>query len=151
MKSIIKRSVVLAAGAGILLVAAVSSVSAHGISAAAGSPADGLAAACFTAYSGTVTANSNCNNSLVAKKWDVPLMVDSQGWKGATYGGSNVGCVLIGSDQVGNSVSTASSTPIGWAGGTSSTGQVWVPAAGRLVLECDLGTTGTLTNVNYTN
>ena len=151
MKSIIKRAVVLAAGVGILSVAAISSVSAHGIGAAAGSPYDGLTAGCFTAWSGTVTANSNCG-SLLAKKWVVPLMVDTQGWKGATFGGSNTRCQLIGSDQLGNSVSSSGWTPwLGWMTGTMSTNQVWVPTAGRLVLECDLSSNGTLTNVNYSN
>jgi len=79
-------------------------------------------------------------------------MVDTQGWKGATFGGTNVRCQLIGSDQLGNSVSNSGLTP--WLGstlGTASTNQVWVPTAGRLVLECDLSSNGTLTNVNYSN
>jgi len=141
---------VLAAGVGILSIAAVSSVSAHGISAAAGSPTDGFYAGCFTAWSGTVAANTNCGGS-ANHRWDVPLMVDTQGWKGATYGGSNVTCQLIGSDQLGNSVSSSGWSSIGWSTSTASTNQVWVPSGGRLVLECDLGNNGTLTNVNYSN
>lgn len=150
MKSIVKRAAVLAAGASVLLVAAVSSVSAHGISAAAGSPTDGQASACFTTWVGTVAANGNCGG-FTNHRWEVPLMVDSQGWKGATYGGSNVTCQLIGTDQLGNSASNSGTSGIGANLGTASTNQVWVPAGGRLVLECDLGSNGTLTNVNYTN
>jgi hypothetical protein len=149
MKSVIKRSVVLAAGAGILLVAAVSSVSAHGISATAGTPAVGQAGNCFNATQGTISAVTPCNWS--SHVWEVPLMVDSQGWKGATFGGTNVSCQLIGSDQLGNSVSNSGSAFINWAGGTASTSQVWVPAGGRLNLVCDLGNSGILTNVNYSN
>jgi len=145
MKNAIKNVLTILTAAGTLSVAAVSNVSAHGIAASSGTGnLSGIT--CFTVSIGSVV--NLCSGS---QNWEVPLMVDSGGTKGATYGGKNVTCQLIASDQIGNSTSFSNFTAIGNTMGTASTSTVLVPTAGRMALDCTVASGGYLTNVNYSN
>jgi len=145
MKNTIKYVLTLAAAAGALSLAAVSNVSAHGIAPSTGY-GNMSGVSCFTVSAGTVS--NICSGY---QNWEVPLMVDSGGTKGATYGGRDVSCQLIASSQTGGSPSYSNFTAIGSTTGTASTSTVVVPTAGRMVLDCSVAPLGSLTNVNYSN
>jgi len=146
MKNMIKKALSVVAAGGMLSLAVVSSVSAHGISASDGSATNGADSSCFIGSFGNRT-----NNCGTTKNFQVALMVDSGGSKGATFTGKNLTCQLVGMDQFGTSQSFSTTPSIGAGVSSASTSTVIVATAGKLIIACDILPGGQLINVNYSN